>query len=885
MATVKKKIDQYIEEKIINENLEAIVGSAFGRYSKYIIQDRALPDVRDGLKPVQRRILFAMDQLGMASDKPYKKSARIVGEVIGKYHPHGDSSVYEAMVRMSQPWKSGLCLIDMHGNNGSLDGDPAAAMRYTEARLSPYAEALLRDIDKRTIPFVPNFDDEEYEPVVLPAKFPNLLVNGSMGMATGYATNIPPHNLSEVIEATIYRLTHPHSTVSDCMRFIKGPDFPTGGIVEGLDEIKKAFETGKGRIIVKAKVQVSPHQLVITEIPYEVNKADLVRKIDEIRVKKKIDGIIEVRDESDREGLRIVIDVLKEINSESILAYLLKNTELSVSYSYNMVAIQQKSPKLLNLVEILDAYITHQKEVIRNRSNYELQKATKRRHIVEGFLQMVDILDEVIQSIRQSNGKKDATLRLMNEFKFSDVQADAIVSLQLYRLSQTDVEEMKKEALDLTKWINQLQKILKNEAELESVIQKELADLNTNYPTPRKSEIVETVQKVVLDQQDLISHETVMVALTKEGYLKRASLKSYQATNGEFGLKEGDQILHLSELSTKQTLLIFTTLGNYITIPVYKIPEKKWKEQGEYISSFAPILDHEDILDWLVIDEFDATLAVLLTSKEGYIKQVTLDLFLNQRLNKTYLAMPLSKINPLVSVDLKQPYDEDIVIVSKKGYVLKYPVEELPYLSLQARGVKGINLRDDEAIGAVYTSRVTKDEVLFLTNRGGIKREFASSLELMHRPAKGKMLLKAVKTNPYEFCSVASTNMFRLKEVTTLRVLLEDQVLLIPGEDLKVDKYEYGIPYTTKDQVPIRLLLDQVLTPEHHTMLLKLMPPSEKKKVDPFVQLDFNEPSTTEADDDDVMMQELEKILQSHQKSPSSSEDDDEEHIVQQTLF
>ncbi|MDZ4195624.1 MAG: DNA gyrase subunit A, partial [Candidatus Izemoplasmatales bacterium] len=407
-ASIKKKIEQFVEEHIINENLESIVGTAFGRYSKYIIQDRALPDVRDGLKPVQRRILYAMDQLGMASDKPYKKSARIVGEVIGKYHPHGDTSVYDAMVRMSQNWKIGLRLIDMHGNNGSLDGDPAAAMRYTEARLTPYAEQLLRDIDKRTVMFVPNFDDEEYEPVVLPAKFPNLLVNGSMGMATGYATNIPPHNLNEVLDATIYRIDHPSCGVDDLMHFMKGPDFPTGGIVEGVDEIKRAFETGRGRIVMKSKVEVTPSQLIVTEIPYEVNKADLVRKIDDIRIKKKIDGIIEVRDESDREGLRIVVDVLKEISSDGILAYLMKNTELSLSFSYNLVSIQHKSPKLLSLIDVLDSYINHQKEVIRNRSNFDLQKAQKRKHIVEGFLKMVDILDEVIALIRLSTGKKSA---------------------------------------------------------------------------------------------------------------------------------------------------------------------------------------------------------------------------------------------------------------------------------------------------------------------------------------------------------------------------------------------------------------------------------------------------------------------------------------------
>ncbi|MCK7488523.1 MAG: DNA gyrase subunit A [Bacillus subtilis] len=567
-----------------------------------------------------------------------------------------------------------------------------------------FAEALLQDIDKRTVAFVPNFDDEEYEPVVLPAKYPNLLVNGSMGMATGYATNIPPHNFNEVIEATIYRIDHPRSTVAELMRYIKGPDFPTGAIVEGVDGILQAFETGKGRIVMKSKVAVSDTQLVVTEIPYEVNKADLVRKIDDIRLKKKIDGIVEVRDESDREGLRIVIDVLKEISSEGILAYLMKNTDLSLSFSYNVVAIQQKSPKLLALTEVLDAYINHQKEVVRNRSNFELQKAEKRRHIVEGFLKMVDILDEVIAEIRKSTGKKSAIDNLMKRFSFTEVQADAIVSLQLYRLSSTDVEEMRKEALDLSRFINLLLKILKNENELEAVIKKELQEINQKFPTPRKSVISETVAKVVLDEQELVQHETVMVALTKNGYLKRASIKSYQATMADAGLKDGDQMIRLQELSTRQTLLVFTTLGNYLTIPVYKIPEKKWKEVGEYIGTFAPILDAEEILDWLVIDDFNASQNILLTTREGLIKHVPLDQFVNQRLNKTYCAIPATPINPLVSIDLMQAYDTDIVVATKTGYLLKYSLVELPTLGIQARGVKAIHLRDDFVVGAVYTS-------------------------------------------------------------------------------------------------------------------------------------------------------------------------------------
>ncbi len=895
MATpLKKKIENFVEEKILSENLENIIGDRFGKYSKYIIQDRALPDVRDGLKPVQRRILFAMDQLGMGSDKPFKKSARIVGEVIGKYHPHGDTSVYDAMVRMSQTWKMGSILIDMHGNNGSIDGDSAAAMRYTEARLSPFAEALLADIDKKTVNFVPNFDDEEYEPVVLPAKYPNLLVNGSMGMATGYATNIPPHNINEVIEATIHRIDYPDCTVEDLMEYIKGPDFPTGGIATGVEEIKKAFKTGRGRVVMKSRVEVSDTLLLVTEIPYEVNKADLVRKIDEIRLKKKIDGIVEVRDESDREGLRIAIEITKGINSEIVLAYLEKNTDLSLSFNYNMVAINNKSPKQMGLIDILDAYVIHQKEVVRNRSYFDLTKAEKRRHIVEGFLKMVDILDEVIEVIRHSTGKKDAMTNLVQMFAFTAEQAEAIVMLQLYRLSSTDVEEMRNEASDLSRVIISLQKILKNEHELENVIKKELRAFSDKYQIPRRTELMDTYERIAISEQDLIQHETVILAATRDGYLKRSSLKSVLATvNGDTGLKQDDVIIKQIEVSTKATLLIFTNLGNYANLPVYKIPDKKWKEIGEYLGSFVPLAKDEVILDFIVVERFDKTLNILLANREGAIKQVSLYDFQPARINKTYNSMPCTKINPLVAVDLSGVYDEEIVVVSKNGYVLKYPMGEVPVLSMSARGVKGMNLREDELVAAMYTTATSKDEILLLTNRGAIKREFVLNIETQHRPAKGKPYLKSVKTNPYEFISGRSQNIFYIKDLITLRIEMESGSMVIPGADLKPDKYEHGIPYLEKDQVPKSLRIDENDAATIEKILTKLakerlpIQPSDEPvettlSKEPQVE-DIEIPSIEE---DNSVMWELEKIINTNKGSEEESEDDEEaEKVIQQTLF
>ncbi|MBU0997392.1 MAG: DNA topoisomerase IV subunit A [Firmicutes bacterium] len=890
--SVKNKIDVFLDEKIIPENLETIVGDRFGKYSKYIIQDRALPDVRDGLKPVQRRILYAMHALGMGSTKPYKKSARIVGEVIGKYHPHGDTSVYDAMVRMSQTWKMGTLLIDMHGNNGSIDNDPAAAMRYTEARLSVYAEQLLKDIDKRTVNFIPNFDDEEYEPVVLPAKFPNLLVNGGMGMATGYATNIPPHNLNEVIEAVIHKIRHPEATIEDLAKIIKGPDFPTGAIVEGTDEIRKAFETGKGRIIIKSKVEVKDTSLIVTEIPYEVNKSELVRKIDEIRLKKKIDGIIEVRDESDREGLRIVIDLKKEISSKVVLAYLLKNTDLSVAFNYNVVAIDQKSPKQLSLNDLLNSYILHQKEVIRNRSNFELQRAEKRSHIVDGFLKMVEILDDVIIAIRASYGKKDSIDKLMSLFNFTEIQADAIVSLQLYRLSSTDVEEMKKENLDLQKQINQLSKILSNELVLENVIVSELSELSASLPQPRRSEIKDEIRKLEIDEQELIQNENVMVVLSKDGYIKRTSMKSYQATPGNTGLKQNDVVLKQQEVNTRDTLLIFTTLGNYINIPVYKVPDMKWRDLGEFIGVFAPLKDSEDVLDMITIDSFEDEKMILLANQQGAIKQVTLSEFQQIRLNKTYNCMPASKINHLVSVDIKESYDTSVTMASKNGYVVKYDITDIPAQSLSAKGVKGINLRDDDLIGARYTNSISKDEILLLTNRGAIKRCFTSTIDISHRPAKGKLFLKSVKTNPYQFIGFISENVFRLKDYITFRIILKDGEFIIPGNDLKPDKYEHGVPILEKEDCPVDFKMDKNQPYLVNQSLMKLF----KEEV----QTDELDESEEEVETEDVML-ELEKILSSRadfvpQERPvlkakleieekEEEEEDDDSIIVQQTLF
>ncbi|MFH0767714.1 MAG: DNA topoisomerase IV subunit A [Bacillota bacterium] len=590
--SISHDIDKFVE-KVIESSLEDIVSERFARYSKYIIQDRALPDARDGLKPVQRRILYAMQQMGMLHNKPYKKSARIAGEVMGKYHPHGDSSIYDAMVRLSQDFKMRVPLIDMHGNNGSIDGDSAAAMRYTEARLSRASEALLGDIDKRTVPFVPNFDDEELEPVVLPAKFPNLLVNGATGISAGYATKIPPHNLREVVTATIAYLDNENITIKDIIEIIKGPDFPTGGIVQGHSGIISALDTGAGKVVIRAKTFVeeiskSQDRIIISEIPYEVNKADLVKSIDMLRIDKKIDDILEIRDESDKDGMRIAIDLKKGADAQFLLNYLFKSTDLQVAYNYNMVVILNHRPVLVGVIPILKAYVNHQKDVITNRSNYELSKANKRQHIVFGLIKMVSVVDEIVKIIRNSQNKQNAKDNIIAAFDFSELQAEAIVTLQLYRLSNTDIQALQHENEGLSDRIKELEHILSSENALRRVIKRELIEVSDLLGDDRKSEIEKEIENIKIDHKELISDEKVMIGITKEGYIKRASTRSYQASQS-VGLKIDDSLIFEQELNTLDTLLIFTNLGNYIFLPVYKLDEQKWKDLGIYLNNIVPI--------------------------------------------------------------------------------------------------------------------------------------------------------------------------------------------------------------------------------------------------------------------------------------------------------
>ena len=742
-----------MSEIIQDLSLEDVLGDRFGRYSKYIIQERALPDVRDGLKPVQRRILYAMYSSGNTHDKNFRKSAKTVGDVIGQYHPHGDSSVYEAMVRLSQDWKLRHVLIEMHGNNGSIDNDPPAAMRYTEAKLSLLAEELLRDINKETVSFIPNYDDTTLEPMVLPSRFPNLLVNGSTGISAGYATDIPPHNLAEVIQATLKYIDNPDITVNQLMKYIKGPDFPTGGIIQGIDGIKKAYESGKGRIIVRSKVEEETlrngrKQLIITEIPYEVNKSSLVKRIDELRADKKVDGIVEVRDETDRTGLRIAIELKKVVNSESIKNYLYKNSDLQISYNFNMVAISDGRPKLMGIRQIIDSYLNHQIEVVANRTKFELDNAEKRMHIVEGLIKALSILDKVIELIRSSKNKRDAKENLIEVYEFTEEQAEAIVMLQLYRLTNTDIVALEGEHKELEALIKQLRHILDNHDALLNVIKEELNEIKKKFKSERLSLIEAEIEEIKIDKEVMVPSEEVILSMTRHGYIKRTSIRSFNASGVEdIGLKDGDSLLKHQEVNTQDTVLVFTNKGRYLFIPVHKLADIRWKELGQHVSQIVPIEEDEVIINVFNEKDFNTDAFYVFATQNGMIKKSTVPLFKTTRFNKPLIATKVKENDDLISV-MRFEKDQLITIITNKGMSLTYNTSELSDTGLRAAGVKSINLKAEDFV--VMTEGVSEnDTILMATQRGSLKRISFKILQVAKRAQRGITLLKELKKNPH----------------------------------------------------------------------------------------------------------------------------------------
>ena len=794
-----------IIKKIYDYSLEEIMGERFGTYSKYIIQDRAIPDVRDGLKPVQRRILYSMYKEKNTFDKPYKKSARAVGDVMGKYHPHGDSSIYDAIVRMSQDWKMKEPFVDMQGNNGSIDGDSAAASRYTEARLSEIAGVMLQDIDKDTVAMAPNYDDTLLEPTVLPSRFPNLLVNGTTGISAGYATNIPPHNLGEVIDATIDRLDNPNSTLEEIMQFIKGPDFPTGAILEGVDGIKSAYRTGRGKIILKSRVTIEKNKIIIHEIPYEVNKALLVRKMDEIRIEKKIDGILEVRDESDKDGLQIAVDLKKDANAENILNYFYKNTELQISYNFNNVVIVNRRPMLLGILGILDAYIAHQKEVVTRRSEFDLRTAKARYHIVEGLIKAISILDEVIKTIRSSKNKADAIGNLVKEYDFTEKQADAIVTLQLYRLTNTDIVSLQEEMKKLLDTMKNLEAILGDEKVLIKVLKKELKEIKDKYATPRKTEIRDEITEIKIDATSMIPKEDVMVVVTNEGYIKRTSLRSYAASNVEdLTLKEKDYIVGLYNMNTLDTLLVFTNLGNYLYIPVYEIPDLKWKEMGKHMSNIITVNPDEYVVNAMPVYDFDQSLYITSFTRNGMVKRTLLKEFKVSRYSKAINMMKLKDKDEVVNVTYS--VDTNVLVVTKKGYGLWYKTSDINPVGIKASGVKSINLRDDEVVSGLLFPNDSEYITLF-TDKGTAKRMRFTEIDMGTRGNRGLLFMKEIKSNPSHIVDAYVEDVKTEVVVVTKKYEKEMKIVDIPI----MDRYSNG-SFVVKDKIKDTYLKVQELS-------------------------------------------------------------------------
>ena len=808
------------DNKIEELTLEQLMGERFGRYSKSIIQERALPDIRDGLKPVQRRILFAMNKDGNTYDKGFRKSAKSVGNVMGNFHPHGDSSIYEALVRLRQDWKLREPLIEMHGNNGSMDGDPPAAMRYTEARLSKIAGLMLRDINKDTVEMTLNFDDTEKEPTVLPARIPNLFVNGATGISAGYATEIPPHNLRELIKALIFLMQHPDASLDDLMQYVPGPDFPTGGIIQGTDGIRKAYETGRGRVILRAKTTIDElrggrQQIIVTEIPYEVNKAQLVKRINDLRLNKKVEGIAEARDETDRSGLRLAIELKRNADAKGILNYLLKNTDLQINYNFNMVAIDDQRPMRIGLKHYLKSYLAFQQEIITRRTRFDLNKAQTRLHIVEGLIKALSILDQVIKTIRASKNRKDATNNLVTEYQFTQPQAEAIVALQLYRLTNTDVTDLQDEQKRLNDAIAEYEKILNDQNELNRVLVRELKAIDKAFGSDRRTQIEKHVQKLTVDTKVTVPDEEVVVLVSHAGYIKRSSLRSFNASSlDDNGLREDDYPLLIQSASTLSHLFMFTNLGHVIYRPIHELADTKWKETGEHISQSIGLADNEQIISALILDHLDVPGTVIISTSDGQVKQTTIS-DLNPGTRYKSRASVFMKLKndqaQVLNVQYYEPKDENtsLTAISKQGYGLRFDVAEVPVQGTRTAGVRAINLKDgDELTNLVLTN--DQDNLAIITQRGAFKEMAASELELGRRARRGVLVLHKLKKNPHEVVDFIaySPEFHGALEVITNRpefqdILVDDHHLgtIKSNGTFVIDTDTQGVPVTLRKKI------------------------------------------------------------------------------------
>ena len=747
-------------EKIIPVSIEEEIKDSYLNYAMSVIVGRALPDVRDGLKPVHRRILYAMQDLGLEHTKPYKKAARIVGEVLGKYHPHGDIAVYDALIRMAQDFSLRYPLVEGQGNVGSVDGDSPAAMRYVEARLAVISAEMLADIDKETVDFRPNFDASLTEPVILPTRLPNLLVNGSSGIAVGMATNIPPQNLGEVIDGIIQVIDNPDTEPKDLMRYIKGPDFPTGGLICGKSGIKDAYLTGKGKITLRAKASIErqkagKEQIIVTEIPYQVNKASLIESIANLVEEKKIEGISDIRDESDKEGIRVVVELKRDSEPQIVLNQLFKHTTLETTFGVIMLALVNNRPRILNIKQMISYYIEHRKEVVRRRTLFELEKAQKRAHILEGLKIALKFIDQIIKTIKTSKSTPEAKARLVKEFGLSEIQAQAILEMQLQRLTALERDKIDAEYLELIKKIEFYKSILASEKKIEEIIKEESLEIKKKYADERRTEIVGEVEEI--EVEDLIAEEDMVITVSHSGYIKRLSTSAYRKQRrGGRGVtametKEEDFVTRLFVASSKDYLLVFTNKGKAYWLKVYEIPEASRAAKGKAIVNLLGMASDETVNSVVAVKEFSDDRFLVMVTKEGLIKKTRLSCFSNPR-KAGIVAITLDKDDRLVGTDLTDG-KEQIILATKEGKSVRFKEEQVRDMGRQARGVRGIRLgKKDELVGMEIVRPEAKKmglSLLTVTSGGFAKRTDFEEYRLQSRGGKGIINIKVTGKNGY----------------------------------------------------------------------------------------------------------------------------------------
>ena len=848
-----------IEDKLIPVNLEQEMKRSFISYAMAVIVDRALPDVRDGLKPVHRRILYDMNELGMTPDKPYRKSARLVGDVLGKFHPHGDSSVYDAMVRLAQPFNIRYMLVDGQGNFGSVDGDSAAAMRYTEARMAKLTLHLLDDIEKDTVDFYPNFDETLMQPAVLPSRFPNLLVNGSSGIAVGMATNIPPHNLREVIDGVVCMIDNPECTVEDLMAHIKGPDFPTGGIILGRSGIRSAYMTGRGRILVRARTEIEPmsnsrSRIVVTEIPYMVNKAKLVEKIAELCHQKQLEGISDIRDESDRNGMRIVIELKKDVYPQVILNYLYKHTQMQETFGANMLALVDGKPRILNLREMIYYYLEHQKDVVTRRTRFDLDKAQARAHILEGLLKALDHIDEIVQIIRSSENPNAAKTALIERFQFSDKQAQAILDMRLARLTGLEREKLMEEYQQLEKTIAELTAILADERLLMNVIKTEITAIRDKFADERRTEL--TTLEGEIDVADLIQEEDMVVTLTHAGYVKRIAKSTYRAQHrGGKGImamttKEEDYAERMVVVSTHDDLMFFTNLGRVYQIKCYQIPEAGRAARGTAMVNILQISGGEKVTNMIPVPADTTGLSLVMATRGGMIKKTPMSEFQNLRKNGL-IAIVLKEEDELVNVALTRGNDE-ILMGTRNGMCIRFSEEHIRTCGRVSMGVKAIRLEEGDYV--IDMARIEENsQVLVITAKGYGKRTPCSEYREQARNGKGiRAMMVTDKTGPL---------------AAQLLVQPEEDILLITGDGTIIRARVSDIRLSGRNTQGVRIMriaegsevvavarseAEEDDLPEESDASVSDAPQAEEAPADAASDLDMDIPETTDTPEDEL---------------------------------